>query len=257
MVLVQLEDKQINRYARQISLKKIGAVGQKKLLKSKVLIVGAGGLGSPISMYLTAAGIGNLGIIDGDTVDISNLHRQILFKTSDIKKKKASTAAQKLKTMNPSIKIISYNKKLNKKNIYKIAKGFDVIVDGSDNFETRYLINDFCYNNQKILVSGAVSKFDGHIYTFNFKRDTPCLRCFMPNVNQNEVMDCESDGIIGTLTGVIGSIQANEVIKEILDIGQSLCGYILIINTLNLSFRKVKLYKNSECKKKSKCIYNV
>jgi len=242
--------KQIDRYSRQIILKKVGVVGQKKLLKSSVLIVGAGGLGSPISIYLTALGIGNIGIIDKDNVEISNLGRQIIFNTKDVKKTKSAIAIKKLKTINPEIKFKSFNENLTIMNINKIAKNFNLIVDGSDNFRTRFLINDYCFKNKKILVSGAISKFDGQIYTFNFlKKNSPCLRCFIPKMPRNPDIDnCEYEGVIPPLAGIVGSIQANEVVKEILGIGNTLCGYILIIDALKLTFRKVKLKRRSDCK---------
>ena len=241
--------KQIERYSRQIILKKIGVIGQKKLLKSSVLIVGAGGLGSPIAIYLAALGIGKIGIIDKDNIEISNLSRQIIFSTNDLKKNKASTAIDKLRKINPDIQFKSFNKKLTKKNINQIAKNFDLIVDGSDNFRTRFLINDYCLQGKKILVSGAISKFDGQVYTFNFsKKKSPCLRCFIPSAPINlDIDNCEYEGVLGTLGGIIGTIQANEVIKEILGIGDTLCGYVLIIDGLKLTFRKVKLNKRSDC----------
>jgi len=241
--------KQIDRYSRQIILKKIGVVGQKKLLKSNVLIVGAGGLGSPIAIYLAALGIGKIGIVDKDNVEISNLSRQIIFTTSDLKKNKSATAISKLRKINPDLQLQSFNKKLAKQNINQVAKNFDLIVDGSDNFRTRFLINDYCLKNKKILVSGAISKFDGQVYTFNFsKKKSPCLRCFIPAMPSNPDIDnCEFEGVLGTLGGIIGSIQANEVVKEILGIGDTLCGQILIIDALKLTFRKVKLNKRSGC----------
>ena len=247
--IMKFTKKQIERYSRQIILKKIGTVGQKKISKSSVLIVGAGGLGSPISIYLAALGIGKIGIVDKDNVEISNLTRQIIFTTNDIKKSKSSTAINKLKKINPDTKLRSFNKKLSKKNINQIAKNYDLIVDGSDNFRTRFLINDYCLKNRKILISGAISKFDGQVYTFNFsKNKSPCLRCFIPDMPTNpDVDNCEFEGVLGTLGGIIGCIQANEVIKEILGIGDSLCGYILIIDSLKLTFRKVKLNKRSNC----------
>jgi len=246
---MEFSKKQIERYSRQIILKKIGAAGQKKLLKSKVLIIGAGGLGSPIAMYLTALGVGNIGIIDKDKIEISNLARQIIFSTDDLKKKKSSTAVNKLKKINPDIKLKSFNKKLTKQNINQIAKNYDFIVDGSDNFRTRFLINDYCLKNKKTLVSGAISKFDGQVYTFNFsKKNSPCLRCFIPKMPVNlDTDNCEYEGVLGTLGGIIGGIQANEVIKEILKIGDTLCGFVLIIDGLKLTFRKVKLNKRSDC----------
>ena len=240
--------RQIDRYSRQIILKKIGTIGQKKLLRSSVLIVGAGGLGSPIAIYLAAIGIGNIGIIDKDIVEISNLSRQIIFANNDVKKNKSSIAISKLKKLNPDIQLKSYQKKLTKKNVDKIAKNFEVIVDGSDNFRTRFLINDYCLENKKILVSGAINRFDGQVYTFNFSKEkSPCLRCFMPNIPIDSDDNCETEGVLGTLAGIVGSIQANEVVKEILGIGDTLCGHILIIDALKLTFRKVKLNRRSDC----------
>ena len=241
--------KQIDRYSRQIILKKVGVIGQNKLLKSSVLIVGAGGLGSPIAIYLAALGIGKIGIIDKDNVEISNLSRQIIFETKDVNKKKSYAAINKLKKINPDIQLVSFNKNLTIININQIAKKFDLIVDGSDNFRTRFLVNDYCLKNKKILVSGAISKFDGQVYTFNFsKKKSPCLRCFIPKMPRNPDSDnCEYEGVLGPLAGIIGSIQANEVVKEILGIGDTLCGHILIIDALKLTFIKVKLNKRSDC----------
>ena len=246
---MKFNKKQIERYSRQIILKKIGVLGQKKLMKSSVLIVGAGGLGSPISIYLAALGLGKIGIIDNDNVEISNLGRQIVFDTNDINKNKSFAAVNKLKKINPDIKLQSFNKRLTKHTIHEIGKHFDLIVDGSDNFRTRFLINDYCFNNKKILVSGAISKFDGQVYTFNFlKKNSPCLRCFIPELPDGPDIDnCEYEGVLGPLAGIIGSIQANEAVKEILGIGESLCGYILIIDALKLTFRKAKLNKRSNC----------
>ena len=256
MVLVQqvnkkmiFNNKQIDRYSRQIVLKKIGTAGQKKLLKSSVLIVGAGGLGSPTAIYLAAAGVGKIGIIDKDKVEISNLSRQIIFTMKDIKKNKSSAAISKLKKINKDLKFESFNMKLTKKNINKIGKKFSIIVDGSDNFRTRFLVNDYCLKNKKILISGAINKFDGQVYTFNFlKKKSPCLRCFIPSDPMNlDIDNCENEGVLGTLGGIVGTIQANEVIKEILKIGDTLSGYILIIDGLKLSFRKIKLNRRSNC----------
>jgi len=241
--------KQIDRYSRQIILKKIGTIGQKKIFQSRVLIIGAGGLGSPIAIYLAAAGIGKIGIVDRDKVELSNLSRQIIFTTKDIKKSKSLLAIKKLKSINPTIEVKSFNKNLTISNINYIAKNYEFIIDGSDNFKTRFLINDYCLKKKKILISGAISKFDGHVYTFNFSnKKSPCLRCFIPDMPSNSDIDnCEYEGVLGTLGGIIGSLQANEVLKEILKIGNSLCGYILIIDSLKISFRKVKLNKRSDC----------
>jgi adenylyltransferase/sulfurtransferase len=246
---MEFSREQINRYSRQINLKKIGTIGQKKILKSSVLIVGAGGLGSPIAIYLAAMGVGKIGIVDKDKVSLSNLHRQIIFTTSDIKKNKSLMAIKKLKKINPGINFETFQKKIIPKNINQIAKRYDVVVDGSDNFTTRFLINDYCLKKKKILISGAISKFDGQVYTFNFSKEkTPCLRCFIPLMPNNPDLDnCEYEGVLGALGGIIGTIQANEVIKEILNIGDSLCGHILVVDALKLTFRKVKLNKRSGC----------
>ena len=218
-------------------------------MRSSVLIVGAGGLGSPIAIYLAALGIGKIGVIDKDKVEISNLARQIIFDTNDINKKKSSVAINKIKKINPDIKVKCFNKNLTRMNINQIAKNFDLLIDGSDNFRTRFLVNDYCFKNKKILISGAISKFDGQVYTFNFnKKNSPSLRCFIPKMPNNpDVDNCEYDGVLGPLAGIIGSIQANEAVKEILKIGDTLCGYILVFNALKLNFRKIKLSKRSDC----------
>ena len=204
-----------------------------------------GGLGCPAAEYLTRAGIGSVGIIDSDNVDLSNIHRQSLFNSKDLKKSKVLAAKKKLKKINPKTDIDCYKIKLNKKNCLNIIKKYDFVIDGSDNFETKFLINDFCKKFKKFLVTGAISKFDGHIFTFNFKKkETPCIRNFF---QEEEVFDntlnCEYEGVLGTVAGIVGIFQANEILKKILSIGKDLNGYILILDLLNLNFRKVKLNK--------------
>ncbi len=242
---IELNKKQIERFSRQIILKNIGTIGQKKIIQSKVLIIGMGGLGCPVAEFLTRAGVGSIGIIDSDNVDLSNIHRQSLYDISDLKKSKVVAAKKKLKKINSKIKIDSYKMRLNRHNYSKIIKKYDYIVDGSDNFETKFLINDFCKIFKKFLVSGAISKFDGHIFTFDFKnKSTPCIRSFFQEKEiSNDMLNCEYEGILGTVAGIIGTIQANEILKKILNIGKSLNGYILILDLLNLNFRKVKLNK--------------
>ena len=242
---IKLNKYQIEKFSRQIVLKNIGVLGQKKIIKAKVLIVGMGGLGCPAAEYLTRAGIGSLGIIDSDNVDLSNIHRQSLFNSEDLKKSKVLAAKQKLKKINPKTDIDCYKIKLNKKNCLNIIKKYDFVIDGSDNFETKFLINDFCKKFKKFLVTGAISKFDGHIFTFNFKKkETPCIRNFF---QEEEVFDntlnCEYEGVLGTVAGIVGIFQANEILKKVLSIGKNLNGYILILDLLNLNFRKVKLNK--------------
>jgi molybdopterin/thiamine biosynthesis adenylyltransferase len=245
----QLNKKIIERFSRQIVLKDIGILGQKKILSSKVLIVGAGGLGSPVAEFLSRAGVGSLGIIDDDKVSLSNLHRQSLYNTADIGKFKVQIAKNKIRKINPHTKVTAYKIRLNNKNFKKIINDYDYIVDGSDNFKTKFLLNDYCLKFKKILVTGAISKFDGHIFTFNFKnKKIPCLRCFFQESNiSDDILNCESDGILGTVAGIVGTIQANEVLKKILDIGETLDGCIFILDLLNLRFRKIKIKKRKNC----------
>ena len=245
----QLNKKIIERFSRQIVLKDIGILGQKKILSSKVLIVGAGGLGSPVAEFLSRTGVGSLGVIDDDKVSLSNLHRQSLYNTADIGKFKVQIAKNKIRKINPHTKVTAYKIRLNNKNFKKIINDYDYIVDGSDNFKTKFLLNDYCLKFKKILVTGAISKFDGHIFTFNFKnKKIPCLRCFFQESNiSDDMLNCESDGILGTVAGIVGTIQANEVLKKILDIGETLDGCIFILDLLNLRFRKIKIKKRKNC----------
>ena len=245
----QLNKTYVERYSRQIILKDIGTLGQKKISCSKVLIVGAGGLGSPAAEFLSRAGIGLLGIIDNDKVALSNLHRQSLYGTADIGKSKVQVAKKKIKEINFKTKVKIYKIRLNNKNFKKIINNYDYIVDGSDNFSTKFLLNDFCLKFKKTLVTGAISKFDGHIFTFNFKnKKIPCLRCFFQESNiSDDLLNCESEGILGTVAGIVGIIQANEILKKILNIGTGLDGYIFILDLLHLKFRKVKLNKRTNC----------
>jgi len=245
----QLNKKIIERFSRQIVLKDIGLLGQKKILSSKVLIIGVGGLGSPVAEFLSRAGVGSIGIVDDDKVSLSNLHRQSLYNTSDIGKFKVKIAKDKIKKINPNTKVIIYKIRLSNDNFRKIIDDYDYIVDGSDNFTTKFLLNDFCLKFKKVLVTGAISKFDGHVFTFNFKdKKIPCLRCFFQESNiSDDLLNCESEGILGTVAGIVGTIQANEILKKILNIGTGLDGYIFILDLLHLNFRKVKLKKRKNC----------
>ena len=241
----KLNKNQIKRFSRQIVLKDIGALGQKKIIQSKVLIIGMGGLGCPVAEFLTRAGVGYLGIVDYDNVDLSNIHRQSLYNIEDLNKSKVKSAQKKLKKINSKTKVNCYKIRLNTNNYSKIIKKYDYIVDGSDNFETKFLVNDFCKKSKKFLVTGAISKFDGHIFTFDFKnKKTACIRSFFQEEKiSDEILNCEYEGILGTVAGIIGTIQANEVLKKILSIGKNLNNHILILDLLNLNFRKVKLDK--------------
>jgi adenylyltransferase/sulfurtransferase len=241
----KLDKDQVERFSRQIVLKDIGASGQKKIIQSKVLIIGMGGLGCPVAEFLTRAGVGTLGIIDYDNVDLSNIHRQSLYNVSDIKKSKVLVAKKKLKKINSKTNIICHKIRIDKNNLKKIIKEYNYIVDGSDNFETKFLINDTCKKFKKFLVTGAISKFNGHIFTFDFKDiKTPCIRSFFQEKKiLDDILNCEYEGVLGTVAGIIGTIQANEILKKILNIGENLNGFILILDLLNLNFRKVKLNK--------------
>ena len=245
----KLSKKEIEKFSRQIILKDIGAIGQKKILNSKVLIIGMGGLGCPVAEFLTRSGIGILGIIDHDVVSASNIHRQSLYDEKDISKLKVKVAQKKLKNINPKARVNAFAIKLNDKNSEKIIKKYDYIIDGTDNFKSKFLINDLSLKYKKFLVTGAISKFDGHIFSFNFKnKKDPCLRCFYQEESiSDDVLNCEYEGILGTVAGIVGTMQANEILKRILNIGQNLEHSILIIDLLNLNFRKVKMNKRKKC----------
>ncbi|MAW17439.1 MAG: HesA/MoeB/ThiF family protein [Candidatus Pelagibacter sp. TMED272] len=237
---------QFERFKKQIILKKIGLAGQKKIFSSNVLVIGLGGLGCPLITYLAASGVGRIGIVDFDKVEISNLNRQTLFTPNDIGKFKVYQVKKIINKMNKKIKIITYNKKISYKNINSIIRKFDIICDGTDNFQTRYLINDFCLKNKKILISSAISKFDGQLMKFNFTNKGPCYRCFMPSQPALE-NNCQSEGIFSPVAGIMGSLQANEVLKEILDKKDDLTNQILIFNSLKTEFRKSKISINPKC----------
>ena len=245
----KLNRNEIKRFSRQVILKNVGIIGQTKIIQSRVLIIGMGGLGCTVGEFLTRAGIGSLGIVDYDYVDLSNIHRQSLFNSNDLKKAKVYASKKKLNKINSKTNIECHKLKIDKYNIKKIAEKYDYIVDGSDNFKTKFLINDYCVKRKKFLVSGAINKFDGHIFTFNFnKKNTPCLRCFFQEDEITEnIFNCEYDGVLGTVANIVGSLQANEVLKQILKTGKNLNGYILILDLLNLDFRKVKLNKRDKC----------
>ena len=241
----KLNKREIEKFSRQIILKNIGALGQKKIREAKVLIIGMGGLGCPAAEFLTRSGIGTLGIVDHDKVSLSNIHRQTLYTEKNVNKSKVKIAKKKLNEINPKTKINIFNYKLNKIKFNKIIKNYDYIIDGTDNFESKFLINDICLDYKKFLVVGAISKFDGHIFSFDFKnKNNPSLRDFyQEEVVTDEILNCEYDGILGTVAGIVGTIQANEILKKILNIGENLNGFILILNLLNLNIRKIKLKK--------------
>ena len=240
-----LNKSQTERFSRQLVLKNIGAIGQKKVMSSKILIVGVGGLGCPAAENLTRAGVGSIGLVDNDIVNLSNIHRQSLFNSKDIKKSKVNVAAKKLKDINPHTKIKTYNTRLNEKNIKNIIRDYDIIIDGTDNFKTKFLVNDYCLKLKKKLVTGAISKFDGHIFTFDFKdKNVASLKNFYQEDEiQDDALNCEFEGVLGTTASIVGATQANEALKMIMEIGRNLKNQLLIIDLLNLNFRKVKFKK--------------
>ena len=246
---MQLGLKDFKRFEKQIILKNVGVAGQKKIFNAKVLIIGIGGLGCPLLTYLAAAGVGKIGIADPDKIEISNLNRQTLFTANDIGKFKVDQAKYIINRINNKIRIKVFKKKMTLKNIKSAIRDFDIICDGTDNFETRYLVNDECKKMKKILISAAISKFDGHLYKFNFKKKTSCYRCFMPEMPVIE-RNCETDGIFSPVAGILGSLQANEVLKTIIGLRDSLDNQMMIFDSIKINLRKIKLSLNPECKNK-------
>jgi len=243
--------KEFKRFEKQIILKKVGIAGQERIKKAKVLIIGIGGLGCPLLTYLASSGINNIGIVDHDKVELGNLNRQILFNTSDLGKYKVVQAKSKVIKIYKKIKIKTFKKKISTKNINSILKDYSIICDGTDNFETRYLINDYCKSKKKILISGAISKFDGHLFKFDFKKKIPCFRCFMPDLPIRE-NNCETEGIFSPVAGILGSLQANEVLKTVLNLKDDLNNNFLVFNSLKMTLRRVKINKNPKCL--NKCV---
>jgi molybdopterin-synthase adenylyltransferase len=243
-------EEQIKRYARHIILPEVGGKGQEKLLNSKVLVIGAGGLGSPAILYLAAAGVGTIGIVDFDVVDFSNLQRQVIHNTERVGTPKVESAKKTVEMLNPDVKVITYNTRISKENIMDIIKDYDVVLDGTDNFPTRFLINDACYFAGKPLVSAAMLRFEGQVSVFDYrnKEKSPCYRCLFPEPPPpGLVPSCQEAGILGSIGGIMGCIQATEAIKLILGIGEPLVGKLLIMDALSMDFRKVKLRKDPNC----------
>lgn len=251
---MDLSETQIRRYARHILLKEVGGEGQARLLRAKVLVVGAGGLGSPLLLYLAAAGVGTLGVIDADVVDLSNLQRQIVHTTARIGEPKVDSARHMLAGINPDVTVVTYPERIDAANALDIIKGYDVVADGSDNFETRFLLNDACYLAKKTLVSGAILRFDGQVATFKAHERRadgthgPCYRCiFREPPPPGEIPSCAEAGVLGALCGAIGSIQATEVLKEILGIGEGLSGWLMLCDGLSAETRKIRVPADPGC----------
>ncbi|MCB1178300.1 MAG: HesA/MoeB/ThiF family protein, partial [Leptospiraceae bacterium] len=243
-----LSSPEITRYSRNILLKGVGKKGQEKLKSSRVGVIGAGGLGSPVLYYLTAVGVGEIRVIDSDTVDLTNLQRQILFQTDSIGKSKSIAAKENLEKLNPEIKIITYNERLNSKNIKDIFGGVDLLIEGSDNFPTKFLVNDFSYFEKIPLIVAGILGFEGQIMGV-IPDETFCYRCvFHSPPPQDEVPSCSEAGVIGAVAGVMGSLQANEAVKFLLGFQNSIFGNLLSVDLMDLQFRKVHLKKNKKCK---------
>ena len=242
-----LTNEEIKRYGRHLVLPEFGEEGQLKLKGAKILLVGAGGLGSPAAIYLSAAGVGTLGLVDFDKVEFSNLHRQVIHFTKDVGKSKVGSAKEKIAQINPEVKVITQETTLNSKNALALIKDYDLIIDGTDNFPTRYLINDACVLSKKPYIYGGIFRFEGQCSVFGFE-DGPCYRClFQEPPNAGEVPSCAEAGVIGVLPGIIGLLQANEAIKIICQIGESLKGRLLIFDALTTHFREVKIKKDPQC----------
>lgn len=247
---MDLTDSQIERYARHIILQEVGGQGQEKLLNARVLVVGAGGLGSPLILYLAAAGVGRLGVVDDDVVSLSNLQRQIAHHTTDVDMAKVDSAAAKVAALNPDVRFTAHRERLGPDNIMELIAGYDIIADGTDNFATRFLINDACYLAGKTLVSAAVLRFDGQISTYkaHLGAPHPCYRCLFPEPPPPDLIpSCAEGGVLGALAGVMGTLQATEVLKEILGVGESLSGQLLIYDGLGTTFRKVRVRRDATC----------
>lgn len=240
-------EEQLQRYSRHIILPEVGGKGQKKISGAKVFIVGAGGLGCPVGYYLTAAGVGDIALIDNDTVELSNLQRQIAHSTKTLDMNKAESAKKTFEALNPDVNITVIKERINSKNISDLIKNYDIVVDGSDNFPTRYLVNDACVILKKPLVSGAILRFEGQVTTI-LPGEGPCYRClFADPPPPGLVPSCQEAGVLGVLPGVVGALQATEVLKLILGKGKVLSGQLLIYDALGVNFRKVKVPKNSDC----------
>jgi adenylyltransferase/sulfurtransferase len=244
-----LSDEELDRYARHLVLREVGGPGQAKIRAARVLVVGAGGLGSPVALYLAAAGIGRLGLVDDDTVSLSNLQRQILFRTADVGQPKVEAGQKALAALNPHVTVDLHPVRLTEANAMALIGAYDLVADGSDNFATRFLVNDACYFARKPLVSAAVTEFEGQLATYKgHEAGLPCYRCLFPEPPPpNSVRSCSETGVLGAAAGVMGSLQALEVLKEIAGLGTGLAGRILTYRALSSEFRTARLPKDPGC----------
>ena len=244
-----LSDEELDRYARHLVLREVGGPGQTKIRNARVLIVGAGGLGSPAALYLAAAGVGTLGLVDDDAVSLSNLQRQILFRTADIGRAKVEAGADTLKALNPGVQVQTHKLRLTAANAMEIVAGYDIVADGSDNFATRFLLNDACFFAQKPLVSAAVTEFEGQLATYKgYAPGCPCYRClFAAPPPPGTAPNCSETGVLGAAAGVMGALQGLEVLKEIVGLGAGMAGKVLTYKALTAEFRTVRLPKDPAC----------
>ncbi|AQS87822.1 molybdopterin biosynthesis protein MoeB [Neoasaia chiangmaiensis NBRC 101099] len=238
---------ELRRYSRNILLPPVGAVGQARLREGSVLLIGAGGLGSPVALYLAAAGVGRIGIVDDDRVDLSNLQRQILFDGSTLGERKAVAARSRLSALNDGIAVDIHDCRVDARNLDELVVGYDLVCDGSDNFATRQAVSDACVRHGRTLVSGAVSQFEGQLSTFRPQHGGPCYRCLYPDAAEGDAPTCGQAGILGAVTGVIGTMAATEVLKEVLGIGRSLQGRVLCWDALETRFREFALERDPHC----------
>ncbi|HSC17662.1 MAG TPA: molybdopterin-synthase adenylyltransferase MoeB [Rhizomicrobium sp.] len=244
-----LSDEELERYARHIVLREVGGPGQARLRSARVLVIGAGGLGSPVILYLAAAGVGTIGILDFDMVSLSNLQRQIAHRTADVGRLKTESAREAALALNPRVRIETHAERLTAENAVALISRYDVVADGSDNFATRFLVNDACFFTKKTLVSGAVTEFDGQLATYKpHMGDYPCYRCLFPEPPPpGAAPSCSETGILGAAAGVMGTLQALEVMKEIVGIGESMAGQLLIYDALSTRFRIVRVRRDVAC----------
>ncbi|MBK8908463.1 MAG: molybdopterin-synthase adenylyltransferase MoeB [Rhodospirillales bacterium] len=252
---MEFREEQIQRYARHILLDEVGGDGQKTLLNARVLIIGAGGLGSPLLLYLAAAGVGTIGVVDDDVVDLSNLQRQIVHPTAAVGLPKVESARRTIGAINPDVRVVSHHARLAADNALDLVSAYDIVADGSDNFPTRFLVNDACHFAKRPLVSGAILRFDGQVATFkpfaepaSGEAPGPCYRClFREPPPAGDIPSCAEAGVLGAFCGVIGSMQATEVIKELLGIGQSLSGWLMVLDALSSTVRKIRVRRDPAC----------
>ncbi len=250
MDLADFTEEQLHRYARHIVMPEVGGDGQVALLNARVLVVGAGGLGAPLLLYLAAAGVGTIGVVDNDVVELSNLQRQVIHQTGGVGTPKTDSARRAVNALNPDTRVVCHQERLEQHNAERILGGYDVVCDGSDNFPTRYLVNDTCFRLGKTLVSAAMMRFDGQLTTFRASRaeNRPCYRCLFPQMpEEGLVPSCSEAGIFGAVAGVMGTLQTAEVIKEIIGIGEGLVGTLLVYDALATSFTRVQYQRNPRC----------